>query len=65
MERSVTTCLGRLALAWLVTRWQRRRARREHEADFLALALITPLYAKHGTDEQLDRIYDKWHTGVW
>lgn len=60
------------ALDWLIAficwpigvfiRWRRRR-RQEHVefCSALALMLISPLYMRYGTDEQVEDLYDMWH----
>lgn len=41
----------------------RRTYDADPDADTFALALVTKLYARYGTDEQLHQLYGIWHTG--
>jgi hypothetical protein len=49
-----------LGLLWL----RERRARNRLTADFWGLCIATTAAARHGTDEQLDDLYDRWHWGL-
>lgn len=64
------------AAYWLYVRWHDRRAwRRLREQPFatleqtIALSWVTMMYARYGEgrrgDEQLEKLYTKWHFGVW
>lgn len=69
--------LRKLAILFLVWRTRPRRERPQMLygqdgnpeyatlEDTIALSWITMLYSRYGTDDQLDGIYHKWHTGHW
>lgn len=48
----------------VATRRERRRQRHLEDArlaDVIVLSFLTRLYARYGTDEQLERMIEVWH----
>lgn len=50
---------------------RRERRRRDPIAqtasleDVIALSWVTKMYARHGTDEDMETLYHRWHFGHW